>query len=172
MSTMSKHVRRHAGAALLSLLACLAGAGTARADVAVTYVKPEEFSDVPFSPRDREQLLKDLSGHFAKIGQKLPAGQMLKIDVLDVDLAGRTYPRAYAPNDLRILRGGADWPHMHLRYTLEQDGKVLRSGDAQLSNMMYQERMNRYGTSDPLRYEKQMMDDWFEQEILHPKAPG
>ncbi len=164
MNTMSKSLL----AAALSLLACAA----AWADVTVSYVKPEEFSDVPWSPRDREQLLKDLTAHFNKMGQKLPAGQVLKIEVLDVDLAGRTYPRHFSPDDIRILRGGADWPHMHLHFTLEQDGKVLRSGDAQLSNMMYQERINRYSSSDSLRYEKQMMDDWFEQEFLRQKAPG
>ena len=156
----------------LSLLVAVLLAGAAQAEVAVSYLKPDEFSDIPFSPRDREQLMKDLTSHFNKMGQKLPAGQVLTIEVQDVDLAGRTYPRAYAPNDIRILRGGADWPHMALHYTLEQDGKLLRSGDAKLSNMMYQERLNRYSSSDPLRYEKQMMDDWFEAEILHPKAPG
>jgi hypothetical protein len=153
-------------AAALSLLAC----GAAWAEVSVSYVKPEEFSDVPFSPRDREQLMKDLTAHFNKMGQKLPAGQVLKIEVLDVDLAGRVVPRHFSPEDLRILRGGADWPHMHLHFTLEQDGKVLRSGDAQLSNMMYQERLNRYSSTDSLRYEKQMLDDWFEQEFL--RKPG
>ena len=164
MSTMSKSLL----AAALSLLAC----GAAWADISVSYVKPEEFSDVPWSQRDREQLMKDLTAHFNKIGQKLPAGQLLKIEVLDVDLAGRTYPRHFSPDDIRILRGGADWPQMHLHFTLEQDGKVLRSGDAQLSNMMYQERLNRYSSGDALRYEKQMMDDWFEQEFLRQKAPG
>ncbi len=164
MSTMSKSLL----AALLSLLA----SGAAWAEVDVSYVKPEEFSDVPFNARDREQLLKELTEHFNKMGQKLPAGQVLKVEVLDVDLAGRMVPRRFSPDELRVLRGGADWPQMHLHYTLEQDGKVLRSGDAQLSNMMYQERINRYSSGDPLRYEKQMMDDWFDKEFLHQKAPG
>ena len=164
MSTMSKSLL----AALLSLLA----SGAAWAEVDVSYVKPEEFSDVPFNARDREQLLKELTEHFNKMGQKLPAGQVLKVEVLDVDLAGRMVPRRFSPDELRVLRGGADWPQMRLHYTLEQDGKVLRSGDAQLSNMMYQERINRYSSGDPLRYEKQMMDDWFDKEFLHQKAPG
>jgi hypothetical protein len=164
MNTISKSLL----AAALSLLA----SGAAWAEVSVSYTKPEEFSDVPFSPRDREQLMKDLTAHFSKMGRKLPAGQVLKVEVLDVDLAGRVVPRHFAPDDLRILRGGADWPHMHLHFTLEQDGKVLRSGDAQLSNMMYQERLNRYSGSDSLRYEKQMLDDWFEQEFLRARAPG
>ncbi|MFA9219282.1 MAG: DUF3016 domain-containing protein [Sphingomonadaceae bacterium] len=156
----------HLLAAALALLA----SGSALAEVSVSYIKPEEFSDMPFSPRDREQLLKELSAHFAHMGQQLPAGQVLKIEVLDVDLAGRLYPRYSGPEDLRVLRGGADWPHMRLHFTLEQDGKLLRSGEAQLSNMMYQERMNRYSGTDSLRYEKQMLDDWFAQEFLRTKG--
>ena len=43
---------------------------------------------------------------------------------------------------------------MHLRYTLEENGQVLRSGDEHLSNMNYQQRLGRHSDSDPLRYEK------------------
>ncbi|MBJ7312717.1 DUF3016 domain-containing protein [Rugamonas sp. CCM 8940] len=143
----------------LLLWALLAGAG-ARAEVNVSYVQPEQFSDVPFSPLDRERVLKQLSEHFAKLGKQLPAGQTLKLEVLDVDLAGRMYPRR-GGDEIRVMNGGADWPRLHLRYTLEANGQVLRSGDEQLSNMMYQDRINRYGNDDPLRYEKQMLDEWF-----------
>lgn len=149
---------------LAALLALSAASSWAQAEV--SYVKPEEFSDVPFNVRDREQLLKDLSAHFAHMAKQLPAGQSLKVEVLDVDLAGRTYPRRFSPDEIRVMRGGADWPTMHLRYSLEQDGKVLRSGDEHLSNMAYQDRVNRYSSGDPLRYEKQMMDDWFQKEFL------
>jgi len=150
---------------LLAAVLALSAAG-AWAQTEVSYVKPDEFSDVPFNARDREQLLKDLSAHFAHMAKQLPPGQSLKVEVLDVDLAGRTYPRRSGPDEIRVMRGGADWPTMHLRYSLEQDGKVLRSGDDHLSNMAYQDRINRYSSGDPLRYEKQMMDDWFQKEFL------
>ena len=147
---------------LLAALLALA-AGGAWAQVEVLYSKPEEFSDVPFNVRDREQLLKEISAHFARLAKQLPAGQNLKVEVLDVDLAGRTYPRHFSPDEIRVMRGGADWPTMHLRYTLQQGGALLRSGDEHLSNMAYQDRVNRYSSGDPLRYEKQMMDDWFQK---------
>lgn len=148
-------------AAALALAAC----GPALADVTVTYVKPEQFSDVPYGVREREHVMKELTAHFTDLGKRLPAGQSLKVEVLDVDLAGWVYPRRWGPDDIRVLRGGADWPHMHLRFTLEQEGKVLRSGDRELANMMYQDRMNRYPSDDALRYEKQMLDDWFDKEF-------
>ena len=42
-------------------------------------------------------------------------------------------------------------------------------GDDELSNMMYQQRMSRHSDSDPLRYEKQMIDEWFGKTIV-PKV--
>ena len=155
-------------AALLSLLA----SGAAWAEVHVTYVKPEEFIDVPRNAVDRERTLKEFSEHFAKLGQKLPPGQNLTIEVLDVDLAGRLVPRRNGVDDIRLLNGAADWPHMKLHYTLEANGQVLRSATSDLSNMMYMARMNRYSEGDPLRYEKQMLDEWFDKEILGLKRGG
>lgn len=155
-------------AAALALATC----GAALAEVNVTYVKPEQFSDVPYGVRERGQVMKDLTAHFTYLGKQLPAGQTLKVEVLDVDLAGWVYPRRWGPDDIRVLRGGADWPHMHLRYTLEEEGKVLRSGDSELANMMYQQRMNRYPSDDALRYEKQMLDDWFQKEFAAARKAG
>jgi hypothetical protein len=149
--------------ALASLF--LVSAGGASAAVTVTFVQPDQYADLPFSSWDREQVLTDLREHFTKLSKTLPAGTDLKIEVLDVDLAGRIYPNFRGSYDLRILRGGADWPHMRLRYTVEQDGKLVSSGEDKLSNMMYLDRMNRYFTGDPLRYEKQMIDEWFKEKI-------
>lgn len=152
---------------LAASLALLAGA--AWADVSVSYVKPEDFTDVPRNAIDRERVLKNFSDYFATLNAKLPPGQNLKIEVLDIDLAGRLWPRRNGGEDIRVLNGGADWPRMRLRYTLEQDGKVLRSGDEQLSNMNYMQGISRYSDTDTLRYEKQMLDDWFTKAIV-PKV--
>lgn len=148
-------------AAVLALLASSA----AWAQVSVTYVKPEDFVDIDRNPIDRERTLKQFTEYFQSLEKRLPAGQSLKIEVLDIDLAGRLYPRR-AADDIRVMRGGADWPRMHLKYTLEQDGQVLRSGDEEIANMDYQHRVGGYFDSDPLRYEKQMLDDWFKKSIV------
>ncbi|MET0267112.1 MAG: DUF3016 domain-containing protein [Duganella sp.] len=147
----------------------LAGASAAWAEVNVTYVKPDEFMDVPRSEIERERVLKDFSQYFATLDKKLPAGQQLNIEVLDIDLAGQLWPRRSSGEDIRIMKGGADWPRMQLRYTLLENGKVLRSGEDNISNMMYQQRFTRHTSSDPMRYEKQMIDDWFEKAIV-PKV--
>jgi hypothetical protein len=136
-------------------------AGAAHAGATVTFINPDKFSDVPFLPIDRDRVLDDLKDHFTKLGQQLPAGQDVKIEVTDVDLAGRVEPMLRGANEIRVLRGRADWPRMHLRYTLTQDGKVVNSGEADLADMSYLDNINQYDGGGSLRYEKQMIDDWF-----------
>jgi hypothetical protein len=163
---MQPKIRQLALAGLFAL-----AAGAASAGVKVVYDHPENFADLPFASWEREDVLKDLTGHFTKLGQALPPGQDLTIEVLDIDLAGRTHPGRSAGRDIRILRGGADWPHMHLRYSLESNGTVIKQGDDQLSDMMYLNHISHYTDGDTLRYEKQMIDDWFENNIA-PLKPN
>lgn len=144
---------------------CTLSAGLAAAGVSVVYAAPQNFADVGWSEYDRNMVLKDLSEHFGKLAARLPEGTDMKVEVLDIDLAGRLRHSFRWPNEIRVLSGGADWPHIHLRYTIERDGQVVASGEDHLQNMMYLERINRYSSGDTLRYEKQMVDDWFKQHI-------
>ena len=158
---MKNVIRTLAAGGLLAL-----AAGAVSADVSVNYIEPERFSDLPFSPWERESVLKDLTEHFAKLGAQLPPGQNLRIEVKDIDLAGREYPGRGA-RDLRIIKShGADWPRIDLHYTIESNGQVLRSGDAQLRDMAFMDRIGRYNDGDNLRYERRMIDDWFYSTIL------
>jgi len=144
-------------AAALALLA----SGAALADATVKFTDSDRYTDVAFSTVERERELKEFSDYFAKLGKRLPAGQTLNIEVLDIDLAGRVDLRGRSARDIRIMTGGADWPHMALRYELVEAGKVIRSGESQLSNMNYLNQMTFHSNSDPMRHEKEMIDDWF-----------
>jgi hypothetical protein len=146
--------------ALIAGLALLASSA-AWAGTEVHFSKPDQFTDVSFNPHEREDELKELSRHFEKLGALLPPGQNLKIDVTDVDLAGRENPSLRAAQDIRVMNGRVDWPRMRLHYVLEQNGKVISSGDAALSDMSYLSRINPYFSNEKLRYEKLMIDDWF-----------
>ncbi len=150
----------------IMLAACVLGAsGGAWAGVSVSFTQPEKFSDLPFTTAERERVLKELSEHFLALGKQLPAGQNLTVEVSDVDLAGREEPSRRASNEIRVLRGGVDWPRIRLHYTLESNGKVLGSGEAELSDMAYMSNINRYSSGDRLRYEKRMIDDWFAKQF-------
>lgn len=144
----------------------LAAAG-ASAEANVTYINTAEMTDVPRHYKDLEtmeftftELLKQLSG-------QLPDGQVLKLEFLDIDLAGDVFPRVPV-RDIRVTKGQADWPRIHLRYSIEQDGKVIRSGEKKLADPNYQQGINMYN-QELYAYEKQMLDTWFRKEILPAK---
>ena len=138
-------------------------AGSAAATVTVTFTQPESYADMPFAPSDKELVMKQLQIHFDKLGAQLPQGQDLKVEVLDINLAGRIEPQLGARfgHDIRVLSSRADWPTIELRYSVESDGKVLRSGEARVDDKSYLDHINRYLANDSLRYEKRMLDEWF-----------
>jgi hypothetical protein len=147
--------------ALSGLLAL--AAGSASAAVTVTYIQPDKFYDLPFSPRDREEMLAQLSDIFQDLGKSLPPSQDLRVEVTDFDPAGRIIPGARNGQDLRVVKGGADWPRMELRYVLTQNGQEIKRGEAKLADMNYQQRSPRYSDSEPLHYERRMIEEWFEK---------
>ena len=146
--------------ALIAGLALLASSA-AWAGTEVQFSKPDQYTDVPFNPQEREDVLKELSRHFEKLGESLKPGLSLKIEVTDLDMAGRENPAMRSIQDFRVMTGGADWPRMRLHYVLEQDGKVIANADAALSDMSYLSRINPYFSNEKLRYEKLMIDDWY-----------
>ena len=148
--------------ALVSVAPPSGAAGSAQ----VSYVQPDRFTDIGFASIDRERTLQALTQFFDTLGKRLPDGQTLRIEVLDVDLAGEIWPRS--AHEVRVLRGRADWPNMTLRYTLLEGSRIVKAGEARLADMAYlfnQQRMSQYGD---LAYEKRMLDRWFKQEIAPP----
>ena len=147
-----------------TLTAMLLANAAYAASATVSFVDPAHYPDMPASQFERDRVLGELRQHIDQLAARLPAGQHLSVEVLDLDLAGTLKPGATRP-ELRVLTGGADWPRIHLRYRLEQDGKVIASGDEQLADMSYLDHMNRYPSSTSLRYEKQLLDEWFKSKL-------
>jgi hypothetical protein len=84
--------------AVFSLCALVVtGAAQAAGSVQVSFVKPENFADVRDGATSREQNLKALEQVIASVARPYVAdGQTLKIEVLDVDLAGEVRPGSAA----------------------------------------------------------------------------
>ena len=141
-------------------------ASAVNAATTVTFVAPEKYADMPFASYEKDRVKDALKEHFEKLGAKLPAIEDFKVEVLDIDLAGERDYRTHAPQDLRILRGGADWPRIEVRYSVESQGKVLTSGTTQISDMNYLQTFNQYSKNEFLRYEKRMIDKWFKDSVM------
>ncbi len=141
------------------------------ANLSINFVQPEKFTDAAYASeftdeRQRMEVQQDIQAHFQKLAtQNLPADYVLKIDVLDIDLAGRFEPFAFSsPSDLRIVRD-ITWPRINLRYTLLNGGKVVKSGEEKIVDIHFMLTSNRYWNSDRLRYEKSMLDNWFRKNL-------
>ena len=150
---------------VLASLGLLLSASTvlAAGTVQVSYVQPDRFADV--GRAEREDNLKALSKHFEALASRLADGQKLNIEVLDVDLAGEVRRSRRAGQDVRVLRGGADWPRIALRYTLESAGQAVRHGENKLTDLAYAQRAADSRSGEALHAEKRMLDAWFATEF-------
>lgn len=143
----------------------LATAAQAAGTVTVSFLKPENFTDVKDRYLSSERHLEALKRHLEHAAAPYVAdGQTLKIEVLDVDLAGNVNPSVRG-NDLRVLKGSADWPRIELRYALETPGQAARSGEARVQDMAYLMQRVSLPSSESLPYERRMLDAWFRAEF-------
>jgi len=138
--------------------------------LSVNFVDPEKYTDAAYrSPygnaRERAAVTDDIRKHFEDLAARnLPDGYALDIDVLDVDLAGQFEPWRSPGYDLRVVRD-VTWPRMTLRYTLHQGDTVVASGEQRIVDQNFNFGVNTYTSYDPLRYEKAMMDRWFNDTV-------
>ncbi len=150
---------------LAALAAAPLTAAHAAGTVEVSYVKPQAFADIGLGQIDRDRTLVELDRVFQALAAKLPDGRTLKLVVTDVDLAGELEFGGWRP-DLRVVRGRADWPRMTLDYSLLQDGRVLQAGVARLSDPGYTFGLQTIRQDEPLRYERRMIDQWFDKTFM------
>jgi hypothetical protein len=148
---------------------CIAAAGAQAGGVVnVTFVEPDKFYDSGNTQFDKPTNLKTIETFLQELGTRhLPDGQVLDIEVLNVDLAG--YTRPTRNGDLRVVRGGADWPSFQLRYKLRAGDQALKQGEERVADLNYTNKIPSYSTRDPLRYEKQMLDGWFRARFTAPQ---
>jgi hypothetical protein len=157
---MNKFNSKAAVAGALLLLAAAHAGATAK----VSYLNPEKMTDVPKFGPERESMEYLLNEHIEQLSEKLPAGQVLKLEFLDIDLAGDVFPRVPV-RDIRVRRGLGDWPRLHFRYSVEQDGQVIKQGERELMNRNYLQNYSG-ARDDSLGYEKQLLDEWFKKDGL------
>ena len=142
----------------------LTGAAWAGGTVNVSFIEPERFTDAGersyyYSPA----ALKQIEEYLQWLGQRyLADGQVLKIEVTDVDLAGELRPIVSRGDMVRIVRGRADWPRFKLRYTLaDHDGKTLSHGEETVADLDYTRNVATTGDYNPMKYERLLLEAWF-----------
>ena len=168
--------------ALFAVVALIAAASTAVAQVEsglqstarvqVEYLHSERYSDLRdqyvASPSAREAYLKELREHIQRRALRyVHEGQSLYIGISEIDMAGGFEPWRRDLGNVRIVRELYP-PRIDLAFKwTAADGAVLKEGDRTLRDPSFLARTNRYG-SDPLKYEKLLLDDWLESEFRPP----
>jgi Protein of unknown function (DUF3016) len=139
----------------------------APAAVVVTFPEAGRYSDAG-DPWTANRNIAELKRHLERLGERhLSPSQSLKIEVLDIDLAGRMrFFTHHGLAEIRVLNGRADWPSIRLRYTLESEGKISDAGEETVADMAYLQRPAPGASSEPLYYEKRMLDDWFRARFV------
>jgi len=131
--------------------------------VNVSWADPATFSEhsCDFAPGGRDTAwVGDLARYTRDRAEKsLPGGARLDVHFIDIDRAGECLPNGRA-EQIRVIRDMYP-PRITLHYRLSGNGVTATNADARLSDLAFM--MNAPGlpgNSDPLRYEKRVIDDW------------
>ena len=142
--------------------------------VKVVFVNPDKFTDVKYEDYEENSpaLLDQIQTFLRETGEYyVPAGLHLEIKVTDITLAGRFEPwRGPDFDHVRIIRDLYP-PRIELEFRLtDAQGAVVNEGKRELTDLAFQMR-HPLPESDYLRYEKDMLKDWFREEFRGLKKP-
>lgn len=165
---------------VVAVVACLAFAACAAPGpkqplperVQVTWAPDDQLSEVRDNQIQRgwlrtEDWKKSLSEYLRqRANLVLPNGQRLDVKFDDIKLAGSFEPwRGPNAQDIRFMTDLYP-PRATLQYKLiGANGQTIREGQSKLIDMSYLQRTVTTST-DPLRYDKRMLDDWINKEFV------
>ena len=161
---------------ITALLLAMGASAPALAALDISFSQPEAFTDAhldrSYGTAPVERTMRGIERHLRNLSERwLPPEQTLRVEILDIDLAGRFDPlRALSP-DVRTMLD-ITWPRIALRYSLQQDGRVLAAADEEVIDLDYLLRPRALMSRDPLRFEKAMLDDWFAARFGETRAGG
>lgn len=147
-----------------------ADAPAADSRVQVTFSHPDKFTDVRDSsmPTEKgEAATLDMIRRYVvqQAVRYLPEGQKLDVTFTNIDLAGEFEPwRGPDMDDVRIVKDIYP-PRIDLNYKItDASGKVLKAGKRELRDLAFMMKIN-IRRDDPLRYEKDLLNDWMREDI-------
>ncbi|WP_100643792.1 DUF3016 domain-containing protein [Alteromonas facilis] len=141
--------------------------------VSVSWESPEDYTDVRAANQSRkrfmEQTFHRFDDYFASLAQRFPDDYQWNIKVTNVDLAGQVWPSSFVGlgqggQDVRLIKD-IDIPRMSFSYKLLSNGELVKEADVDLKDMGFLQRSLHGSDTDPLRYEKRMLKEWFNREF-------
>jgi hypothetical protein len=133
--------------------------------VTIVFDHPENFADVkdsePGTDKGRDAILASIRNFMvSKDSRMLPEGYSLTVTFTDIHLAGAFEPwRGPQWDEVRIVKDIYP-PSFKFTYNVtDPSGRVVKEGAENILDMNFQTRMI-LDTTDPLRYEKDILNDW------------
>ena len=144
--------------------------------VDVRWTDPAQFADVRYSGNrseaQRGNWVVQIAEYLRKRAeQRLPAGERLQVEITDIKRAGNYEPwRGIQMQGVRILREIYP-PRVELAFQRTgADGRVIAQGERKLVDAGFMMGGSPLSDSDPLRYEKHMIDRWLARELRAPRS--
>jgi hypothetical protein len=139
--------------------------------VSIRWNDPATFTEIRHSPNRyqaaRGTWLTDLAEYLRKRAEtQLPAGERLELTITDVDRAGDFEPwHDVQYQDTRIVRDIYP-PRMTVQVRhFDASGALVSEGERKLTDPAFLLGATPIRESDPLRYEKRMIDSWLRREL-------
>jgi Protein of unknown function (DUF3016) len=172
---------------LIALTACLMGPAWAKrldvtnpdtprslpaqGPVSVHWSDPAQFSELRNSGNRREAQRGDWVVQLAtylrsRAEPRLPPGERFDVEITDIQRAGNYEPwRGIQFDSVRFLREIYP-PRIHLVFKrLDAGGSVTAQGERKLSDFAFLGSATAASDSDPLRFEKRLIDRWLVREL-------
>jgi hypothetical protein len=142
------------------------GSLDARAAVEVRFVDPARYSDEIFRRTPGSEATKVAMNEIARTLRRLgelylPPGQILIVEVLDIQLAGYVDWWSRPLQRFRVLGTAGPSPRFKLRYRLTANNKVLVAREASVTDQFYPFGSLDRSRTGPLVYEKILLERWF-----------
>lgn len=168
-------IRQHilAALAVVGLTTALQSAPANPAHHALTdivFLEPAKYTDVKDSSmgdHERTTYLDQLRDHLRDQARYfVPQGYLLKVTVLDIDMAGEFEPwRGPQYHDVRIVKDIYS-PRIDLAFQLtDAEGNVVSKGQRELRDLSFMMKLPTGFASDTMRHEKALLDDWLRNEF-------
>jgi len=175
MTALNSNTVRSLLAACALAFASAAGADPQPAGdsrVQIDWTKPGNFSEektyagTGLGRQDPDEWLVNLAKHLRYRAERvLPSNDHLAVTFTNVQLAGTYEPwRGPRWDDVRIIKNQYP-PRIDLKFTLtDAHGAVVKQGERKLRDPAFMQR-GILNETDPLRFEKRMLDDWLRSEL-------
>ncbi|GEO98602.1 DUF3016 domain-containing protein [Methylobacterium haplocladii] len=146
----------------------------AAAQVSVTFVEPERYTDAEShfgSGYTLRVTLAEIRRLFTELGDRaLRPGESLSITALDIDLAGYERPGAVGPDSLRIVSDVGP-PRLRLRYTLKERDRTVLAADETVTDIDFLSRYARSLGGASFAHERELIRDWLQTRIAQRQPP-